>query len=301
MNSSEKSVFIDAYGSAQYLPAYRIVWLSKLVYSRAFEFTLAFVILTNALALGMLTLPGISPDAYRYATLVDTVAFWIYVGELILRILSYGKKPWMFFTRGWNIFDFLVIGLAPFFQGQSTVLRLLRLLRLIRIFRFLPEVRILSASIVKSIPPLMSMSVLIALLLFLYGMAGVYLFGSAAPEAWGNIGASMKSLFILLTLENFPVYLEEGLEISALALPYFLSYVFLIVFTVLNVLIGIVLNAMDEARQEDKSVNREGKQLANIVNSVERIIKDGKASEYEIDLLRSELAKLKQIREPKSK
>ena len=301
MNSPEKSVFIDAYGSAQYLPAYRIVWLSKLVYSRAFEFTLAFVILTNALALGMLTLPGISPNAYQYATLVDTVAFWIYVGELILRILSYGRKPWMFFTRGWNIFDFLVIGLAPFFQGQSTVLRLLRLLRLIRIFRFLPEVRILSASIVKSIPPLMSMSVLIALLLFLYGMAGVYLFGAAAPEAWGNIGASMKSLFILLTLENFPIYLEEGLEISALALPYFLSYVFLIVFTVLNVLIGIVLNAMDEARQEDKVVNREGKQLVNIVDSVERIIKDGKASEYEIDLLRSELAKLKQIREPKAK
>jgi hypothetical protein len=58
---------------------------------------------------------------------------------------------------------------------------------------------------------------------------------------------------------------------------------------------------MDEARQEDKAVNREGKQLANIVDSVERIIKDGKASEYEIDLLRSELAKLKQIREPKGK
>lgn len=184
MKTEEKSTFVDAYGSVQYLPAYRIVWLSRLVYSRAFEFTLAAVILTNAFALGVLTLPGISDNAYRYATLVDTIAFWIYVVELALRILSYGKKPWMFFTRGWNIFDFVVIGLAPFFQGQSTVLRLLRLLRLIRIFRFLPEVRILSASIVKSIPPLMSMSVLIALLLFLYGMAGVYLFGAAAPEAW---------------------------------------------------------------------------------------------------------------------
>jgi voltage-gated sodium channel len=161
-------------------------------------------------------------------------------------------------------------------------------------------VRILSASIVKSIPPLMSMSVLIALLLFLYGMAGVYLFGASAPEAWGNIGASMKSLFILLTLENFPVYLEEGLEISALALPYFLSYVFLIVFTVLNVLIGIVLNAMDEARQEDKAVNREGKQMVRIVESVERIIKDGKASDREIDILRAELAQLKQIQKPKA-
>lgn len=291
---------VDAYGEIQYLPAYRIKWLSALVYSKAFEFALAAVILTNAISLGILTLPGLSENAIKSALLVDTIAFWIYVGELILRIISYGKKPWMFFSRGWNIFDFLVIGLAPFFQGQSTVLRLLRLLRLLRIFRFLPEVRILSASIVKSVPPLMSMSVLIALLLFLYGMAGVYLFGAAAPEAWGNIGSSMKSLFILLTLENFPVYLEEGLDISPLALPYFLSYVFLIVFTVLNVLIGIVLNAMDEARQEDKNLGKESKQLAKIVASVERIIQDGKTSATEIEFLRGELAKLKQIRDPKS-
>jgi voltage-gated sodium channel len=258
------------------------------------------VILTNAFALGILTMPGLSDTATEYAIMVDNVAFWIYVVELMIRIISYGKKPWMFFSRGWNIFDFLVIGLAPFFQGQSTVLRLLRLLRLLRIFRFLPEVRILSASIVKSVPPLMSMSVLIALLLFIYGMAGVYLFGQAAPQAWGDIGTGMKSLFILLTLENFPIYLEEGLNISPLALPYFLSYVFLIVFTVLNVLIGIVLNAMDEARQEDKTVGKESKQLARIVESVERIIKDGKTSAGEIEFLRAELAKLKQIRNPKS-
>ena len=300
VGTDEGTQIVDAYGTLQYLPKWRIAWLARIVYSKTFEFALAAVILTNAFALGILTLPGLSENAIRYATLVDTIAFWIYVGELGLRIISYGKKPWMFFTRGWNIFDFVVIGLAPFFQGQSTVLRLLRLLRLLRIFRFLPEVRILSTSIVKSIPPLMSMSVLIALLLFLYGMAGVYLFGSEAPEAWGNIGSSMKSLFILLTLENFPIYLEEGLEISALALPYFLSYVFLIVFTVLNVLIGIVLNAMDEARQEDRSAIKESKQLTRIVASVERIIKDGKTSAYEIEFLRSELAKLKQIREPKS-
>jgi voltage-gated sodium channel len=143
------------------------------------------------------------------------------------------------------------------------------------------------------------MSVLITLLLYLYGMAGVYLFGQEAPIAWGDIGASMKSLFILLTLENFPVYLEEGLLISPLALPFFLSYVFLIVFTVLNVLIGIVLNAMDEARQEDKSANKEHTQLSKIVSSLERVIADGKTSQTELDFLKGELAKLKQMREPK--
>ena len=299
MKELDQQTFVNAYGGVEYLPEYRIKWLARIVYSKWFEFLIAAVILTNAIALGILTLQGLSVDAIRAATTIDEAAFWVYVGELCLRLASYGKKPWMFFTRGWNIFDFLVIGLSPFFQGQSTVLRLLRLFRLLRIFRFLPEVRILSTSIVKSIPPLMSMSVLITLLLFLYGMAGVYLFGSEATQSWGDIGSSMKSLFILLTLENFPIYLEEGLNISPLALPFFLSYVFLIVFAVLNVLIGIVLNAMDEARQEEKEANKEINQLSKIVASLERVISDGKTSQNELDFLRGELAKLKQIREPK--
>jgi len=300
MKDLDRQTFVNAYGGVEYLPSYRIKWLARLVYSKSFEFTIAAVILTNAVALGILTMPGLSEGIVRSAITLDVVAFWVYVVELSLRIASYGKKPWMFFSKGWNIFDFIVIGLSPFFQGQSTVLRLLRLFRLIRIFRFLPEVRILSTSIMKSIPPLLSMSVLITLLLFLYGMAGVYVFGAEAPESWGNIAISMKSLFILLTLENFPVYLEEGLLISPLALPFFLSYVFLIVFTVLNVLIGIVLNAMDEARAEDKSAEREHDQLEKIVESLERFIADGKTSENELDFLRGQLAKLKQSREPKS-
>jgi voltage-gated sodium channel len=299
MKDLDRQTFVNAYGGVEYLPGYRIKWLARVVYSKWFEFTIAAVILLNAIALGMLTLPGLSAGTVQSALTIDTIAFWIYVVELSLRIASYGKKPWMFFSRGWNIFDFIVIGLSPFFQGQSTVLRLLRLFRLIRIFRFLPEVRILSTSIMKSIPPLLSMSVLITLLLFLYGMAGVYVFGAEAPESWGNIAVSMKSLFILLTLENFPVYLEEGLLISPLALPFFLSYVFLIVFTVLNVLIGIVLNAMDEARAEDKSAEREHDQLEKIVESLERFIADGKTSENELDFLRGQLAKLKHMRESK--
>lgn len=248
---------VRAYGSVEEIQPYRFKALARLVYSSNFELTIAFVILTNAVSLAILTLPEISAEVRRSAETIDIYCFWIYVVELGLRILSYGRKPWKFLSRGWNVFDLIVIGLAPFVQGQTAVLRLLRLLRLVRIFRFLPEVRVLSRSIIKSVPPLLSMTVLISLMLFLYGMAGYYLFGSDAPASWGDIGSSMKSLFILLTLENFPVYLEEALAINALALPYFLSYVFVVVFTVLNVLIGIVLNAMDEARTEDKAIQNQ--------------------------------------------
>jgi voltage-gated sodium channel len=284
---------------AEQLPSYRVRWLARLVYSRGFEFTIAGVIFVNAIALGTLTMPGLSQGARESALAIENFAFAIYVVELTIRIVSYGKKPWMFFSTGWNIFDFIVIGLSPFFQGQSTILRLLRLLRLIRIFRFLPEVRLLSTSIIRSIPPLLSMSVLVTLLLFLYGMAGVYLFGTQAQESWGNIASSMKSLFILLTLENFPVYFEEGLEISPLALPFFLSYVFLIVFTVLNVLIGIVLNAMDEVREEEKAASQVHGQMAKIITSLEQVISDGVVTESELETLKSQLKRLKEMKNSK--
>jgi voltage-gated sodium channel len=286
------SSYVRAYGKVQKIEPYRLVWLSKIVYSGTFELLISVVIVINAISLAVLTMPNLDPEVIAAANTIDGIAFVIYAFELVMRILSYGKKPWMFFREGWNVFDFIVVGLSPFFQGQTAVIRLLRLLRLVRIFRFLPEVRILSASIVKSIPPLMSMTVLISLLLFLYGMAGFYIFGEQAPESWGNIGLSMKSLFILLTLENFPVYLEEAMLITPIAIPFFLSYVFLIVFTVLNVLIGIVLNAMDEAREEDRTQREQLKNLKGLSADVSELSSSDKNVKLEIQRLRDELSKL---------
>ena len=284
-----KVSYVRAYGKVREIEPYRIRSLAQLVYSTQFELLISAVIIINAISLAVLTMPNLSPEAIALANNVDLAAYVIYVIELILRLISYGKKPWKFFKEGWNVFDFVIIGLTPFFQGQTAVIRLLRLMRLIRIFRFLPEVRILSASIVKSIPPLLSMSVLIGMLLFLYGMAGYYFFGADAPESWGNIGLSMKSLFILLTLENFPVYLEEAMLINALALPFFLSYVFLIVFTVLNVLIGIVLNAMDEARTEDQTQRRQVAELNELASKAELLESSNSATQLEIQQIRDRI------------
>lgn len=284
-----KVSYVRAYGKVREIEDYRIKPLARLVYSTQFELSISGVIIVNAICLAILTMPNLSAETIAITNNVDLVAYVIYVAELLLRIVSYGKKPWKFFKEGWNVFDFVIIGLTPFFQGQTAVIRLLRLMRLVRIFRFLPEVRILSASIVKSIPPLLSMSVLISMLLFLYGMAGHYAFGADAPESWGNIGLSMKSLFILLTLENFPIYLEEAMLISPLAIPFFLSYVFLIVFTVLNVLIGIVLNAMDEARTEDKTQRDQVAELNNLASQAQKLTSSDKATREEIARIRERI------------
>ena len=276
---------------------WRIRSLTKLVYSQPFELLIAFVILVNATSLAILTMPDLDPQVRAACEQIDLICFAIYGTELVLRILSYGRKPWMFFKQGWNIFDFLVIAAAPIFSGQTAVLRLLRLLRLVRIFRFLPEVRVLTTSIIRSLPPLMSLAVLIFVALFMYGMLGHYLFGPDDAENWGSITRAMTSLFILLTLENFPNYLEAGVAVSPWALPYFLSYVFVVVFTVLNVLIGVVLNAMDEAREENRQRTIRMNQLSEIVDDVELMTEDGKISSEELQQLKKKVAQMERLLE----
>lgn len=288
--------FVKAYGEVIELEQYRIKWLARTVYSSQFELFIAFIILVNAVSLALLTMPDIEPEVKETLSELDTFALYVYLVELTMRIVSYGKQPWKFLRQGWNIFDFSIVVLSfGIFSGETIILRLLRIFRLIRIFRFLPEVRVLTSSVVKSLPPLMSVGVLIFLALFIYGMAGVYLFGEQLPESWGNITLALTSLFILLTLENFPNYLEEAVEISPWALPFYLSYIFIVVFTVLNVLIGIVLNAMDEAREENKERKRKISKLDAIVHEVDDITSDGKVTEDEINRLREQLKLMETI------
>ncbi|CAB4584579.1 unannotated protein [freshwater metagenome] len=278
----------------------RIKWLTRVVYSQPFELCIAGIILLNAVALALLTIPGIDGATRESLVRFDEIALWIFVCELIVRMISYGRRPWEFFKTGWNIFDFIIIGLSPFLANQTLILRLLRIFRLIRIFRFLPEVRILTRSITRSLPPLMSMSVLIFLALFIYGMAGVYLFGEQMPEQWGDITAALTSLFILLTLEEFATYLVDGLAVSPWALPFYISYVFVIVFTILNVLIGVVLNAMDEARQENREREEDIKKLQTFAKEVEEISADGQVTSDEIARLQEKIATLeRQLRRVK--
>ena len=295
-NKTSSKDFVKAYGEVIELKQYRIKWLARIIHSSQFELLIAFIILVNALSLALLTMPDIDPEVKQTLGELDTFALYLYLVELIMRIVSYGKRPWEFFRQGWNIFDFSIVVLSfGIFSGETIILRLLRLFRLIRIFRFLPEVRVLTSSVVKSLPPLMSVGVLIFLALFIYGMAGVYLFGEQLPESWGNITLALTTLFILLTLENFPNYLEEAVEISPWALPFYLSYIFIVVFTVLNVLIGIVLNAMDEAREENKERKRKISKLDAIVHEVDDITSDAKVTKDEINRLREQLKLMETI------
>jgi voltage-gated sodium channel len=147
-----------------------------------------------------------------------------------------------------------VIGAAfvPGIRQNATLLRLARLLRVVRIVRVLPDLRVLLLGVWRSIPPLASIGAVTVLILFVYGMVGWILFGDELPEDWGNIGRAMLTLFVMLTLENFPVYMDAAMDVEPWSWVYFVSFVLVAAFIVLNVLIGIVLNSMEEARELDR-------------------------------------------------
>lgn len=227
--------------------------LARLVDSERFAAAIAAVIVLNAVVLGLETYPVVVGTWGDLLAVLNAACFAVFVVELILRFASYGRSPGDFFRSGWNVFDLVIIG-AVFIPGvreQAQLLRLLRLARIVRLVRFLPDARILLLTVVKSIPSLFSMVVLTNLLLFVYGMVGWSLFGAALPESWGTIGRSMLTLFILLTLENFPTYLAEAETVSPYAVVFFVSYVLLAAFVVFNLLIGIVIGSMERAREQD--------------------------------------------------
>jgi voltage-gated sodium channel len=237
--------------------------LARLVDSDRFAYLISAVIVANAIVLGLETYPTIMDSQGELLVTLNTVFYVIFFVELVLRMASYGRRPQDFFRSGWNIFDFVIIvgALIPGIRNQAQLLRLLRLLRVVRLLRYLPDARMLLASVGKALPSMFSVFVLTILLLFVYGMVGWTLFGESLPESWGTIGQAMLTLFILLTLENFPVYLQEAQAVSPYATVFFISYVLVAAFIVFNLLIGIVIGSMEKAREaEADALARENQQ-----------------------------------------
>lgn len=229
----------------------RIVrFCAKLADATSFNTAMLLVILANAVVLGVETYDHLEDEYYTTLHTLNDLFLGVFIIELGIRLIAHGKKPLQFFRSGWNIFDlFVVIGaFIPGVRENATLLRLMRLARIIRVIRLLPDLRIFTIAIARSLPGVLSLAIMALTLMYLYGMVGWLLFGDKLPQHYGTIGEAMLTTFVLLSLENFPTYLEEAMKVSAWAVPYFVSYVLIASFLLLNIFIGVVINSMDEAR-----------------------------------------------------
>ena len=230
----------------------------KIANSGRFQTFIFGVIVFNAIVLGLETYDAVDDRIGGLLASANDACLGIFVVELAIRIAAYGRRPQDFFRDGWNVFDFVAItaAFAPGLRQNATLLRLVRLLRIVRIISVLPDVRVLLRGMVRSLPPLGSMAVLALLLIYLYGMVGWILFHAEDPARWANLGDAMLNLFVMLTLEEWPRYMRAGMEIHPWSWIYFVSYVLIAGFLVINILIGVVINAMEGARREERVAAR---------------------------------------------
>ncbi|WP_224058135.1 ion transporter [Streptomyces kanamyceticus] len=222
-----------------------------------FSHTAMCAIALNAVLLGVETYAGF---AHRWATplgIVEHVLLGLFALEILVRALAHADRPSDFFRNPWNIFDALVVlcAFTPGIGQDSTVLRLLRLARVIRTARFLPQLRIILNAIGKSLPGMASFLLVGSLVLYLYAMIGWTCFATADPEHYGSLGRAVITLFVLMTLDGLGEAVRAGLDISPWSFAYYASYVLLSSFLLVNLLIGVVINSLDQARVSEETFN----------------------------------------------
>lgn len=257
---------------------------AQIAKSARFQAFIFGVIVLNAVILGLSTYESIDDSVGHLLVLVNEICVGIFLVELTIRIVAYGRRPQDFFRDGWNVFDFVVITAAfvPGVRESTTLLRLARLLRVIRIVTVLPEFRVLVKGMARSLPPLGSIALMGVLLMYVYGMLGWILFHEGDPENWGTIGQSMLNLFVVLTLEDWPQYMRAAQEIYPWAWIYFVSYVMIASFLLFNVLIAVVLTSMEAARADDE---RAARALRRELKRAEEAVRDER--EELVDAMRS--------------
>ena len=224
--------------------------LWALVESNRFQAVVVAVIVANAATLGLQTFPRVEREYGDLLSTLDDVFLAFFCVEIVLRVAAFGARPDRFFRNGWNVFDFVVVAaaFAPGLRENATLLRLVRLLRVVRIITVMPDLRILIRGMVASLKPIASMAVLAGLLMYVYGIVGWILFHEEDPGRWGTVGEAMLTLFIVMTLESWPDIMGVAREIHPASWIFFVSYVLIASFLLINILIAILINAIEEAR-----------------------------------------------------
>lgn len=230
----------------------------------AFSLAVFAVILFNAALLGAETYSGLSAEYSSILSATERFCVIAFTLEMLIRLGAHADRPKAFFQDPWNIFDLLVVSSAfiPFLRENTTLLRLLRLARVLRTARFMPQLRVLLVAVGRSLPGTVSFLFVGALIVYVYAMIGWICFAHHDPQHYGSIGRAALTLFLLMTLEGLGDAVHAGLAISPLSLLYYASYVLFGSFVLVNVLIGVVLNALEEARDMEEEAEKEEKRAA---------------------------------------
>ncbi|GAB4268490.1 MAG: hypothetical protein Kow0013_19280 [Pararhodobacter sp.] len=208
------------------------------------------VILFNAAILGLETSEKAMALAGPLILALDAACLAIFVVELALKIYARG---FAFFRNGWNLFDLVIVGVALVPAGHSfSVLRALRILRVLRVLSVSPSLRRVVEGFVRAIPGMGSVFLLIAIIFYIGAVMATELFGATFPEWFGSLGRSAYTLFQVMTLESWSMgIVRPVMEIHPQAWMFFVPFIIVTTFAVVNLLVGLIVNSMQEAHERE--------------------------------------------------
>ena len=258
----------------------------RLVNAGWFQNLIVVVILANAVTIGIHTYRDLPAGVHHTIELIDYGFLVIFVIELVLRFVAHGCNPRRFFRDPWNVFDTVIIAAAfiPGISSNTTALRLIRLLRVVRLLRLMPDVHVLMDGLRRAAGPAASLLALTGLLCFVYAIIGNLLFGEVAPQYFGNLGEGVLTLFTLLTLEGWNSVLSDLRAVSPWGVPYTISFVLVGTYVVINLVVGVVINSLDEAYRNRVDERSDTKQLTDTIHDLRKAL-----DELETKLKRADL------------
>jgi voltage-gated sodium channel len=253
--------------------------------------TILGVIIFNAITLGLSTSPSVQANIGHVLRVIDTVVLGIFVAELLLKFYAYRLS---FFNNAWNIFDLVVVtlGLLPNRDGLSA-LRGLRVIRAMRLLSVIPQMRSVVQALLDALPGMGAVIIMISIVFYVFAVMATLMYGPDFPDWFGTLGRSLYTLFQVMTLESWSMgIVRPVMDVHPTAWIFFVPFIVITAFSVLNLFIGLLVNTMQSA-VEDESVE-EFSHLRDLVRSETDIV-DEHVMELmvEVKALRREVAELK--------
>jgi len=263
-------------------------WLKRTLADPRTERVVMTLIIVNAIILGLETSKPLMASSSHILEILDNIILAVFVVELTTRILVH---RWAFFRDPWSVFDFVVVAIALVPATETfTVLRALRVLRVLRLITAIPTLKAVVAGLLASLPGMVSIVFLIGLLYYVFAIIAIKLFGTDNPELFGTLGRSLYTLFTVMTLEGWTNDVAKPvMEHHPWAWIFFVTYIVLTTFVVLNLFMGVVVNAMQAEAVKAEAEEREVERVI-IHEEAAPILAEAKRLSSELAALRKDLA-----------
>lgn len=260
--------------------------VARVVMAPWFQRGVIALILINAVTLGLETSDSVMERMGGALHALDAVVLYLFTAELLLRIYAFRGR---FFRDPWSIFDLLIVAIAwvPA-SGALSVLRALRVLRVLRLISVVPSLRNVVEAMLGALPGMGSIVLLMGLIFYVFAVMATKLFGGEMEEQFGTMGASLFTLFQLMTMDDWANIVKPAMELNPYALLFFMPFIVISTFVVLNLFIGVIVDSIQTLREDrgaDKQVAEEAEK------SAERM--DIRLLVQEVRALRSEVAALR--------